>query len=1461
MAAAVRAPGATPRFDERTSTVKETAFMTMKLPGKRCAATNARVRKTALVGAAATALIAATPALHAATPGTDATTLQAAVRNALRSPLGARLSLAALREASGMPVSLAVSSSIDFTNSDDITVGPDQVAIPLSSTAESISIVNTGDLTGGFGIDVYTGAIDLDTALVNDSAIVSFDTGYVGLYDDAGNRVYNAYGYPAYIATGRIDSVNSLVILPRDPAESTITIDNRGSIDFADRHAIRAINPAGQSIDIANTGDITSTADSEFRSGIYARTEVFERSYAFEQTAEGELTYNSFGQVTGVVSPDVYTGEYSVLDMEYDGGSIAIENSGNIDMGTTAAPPVFGGPSPWVSVGIQAVGDGGTTILNSGDIKVDRWSSGIDVRSTATTSIRNTGRIDVGNYSAGISFSPSGLGPAGDYRLAGDIQIVNSGEIHGGVTKAELAPGEAAFVSGINVISLGSNNEYLAGIVHTNELFARYNEILGEDVYPIVDLPKARLYDTTVVNEGRIELADGAAGIFIIPRAGDSTAINSGTIIVGEGTSIARNNIQSPSAGIFQTNFSVQGLGLTESINTETGVIVTGDDGAGIRNMNIGGTSIAINEGSITVGNGTSTRVTNYSGESYDRLFQSSGITSFSVASSTLGATAYAGNSGEIVTGDLSFGIVVSGQGSRRLDPTEPTAIILNEGIVTTGDNSSGLFGLGNNVTTINSGSVTIGDLDLSAFQPHPVYTADEFAQQGFGIAASGNGLSEAVNYGQITTGDGTVGAAAWMNYAGYGYAAQLLQGEEGTITTGDDAIGALVVGNYAATLVNEGRITVGRDSVGVDVTAGSVNLRGNTTATVIDGALFASNAGIIETGDASVGLRMRGVIQDAPYSGEVLVFDPPGCSYFQPPCDIRYELIEGTADIEGVAYLVNSGTIRTGSASTAVEITGRADEMLGAQLFNTGTIQAGVDGSGTAIRINADNDLDSYVVNVGTIGGSIVFGDGNDTLVNTQLLDSTGLVTSTGNLALSGAVIDFGAGDNRLEVDRGLITLTGGDSRVIGADAIMTLATIEARNGVAGSTLTFDGNLSGSLTFGTDLASGGDADRLFVGGDVTDGSSLSFVLNPLEQLKGDVDFTVLTVDGDNAGALSIAGVTGQFADSLLSAEVRTDEATGEVQIGARFGMGHMAIAAASATTMAQSWWLQSVESFDKRNMHLLSAAKDAGWAAWASVFHEEGTLSPDNALQDVSFDQKVSALQAGIQWTGEVGGGRLVAGPVFGYGDARANANANLGSASGDVNSYGLNVSYKLEQGLYVDASWQAMTMETDFRTPGTASGATGQSDADGDGFNVEVGYQYGLPSGLALVPQLQYASVDVELDDFASSDGVYDFTGVGGKASQLRAGVAVLKTFETENGFVTPVANLNYLYSSDGESALRSNGVYFENDASGSGYRAELGIAGRYKAWDITGRVGVTDTSVSDFLLSTNVAVRYRW
>jgi outer membrane autotransporter protein len=1420
------------------------------------------------VGAAATALIAVSPSLHAAAVDAQAATLQAAVRNALRMPVRERARVAGAWGAlNAGKVGLADSRKIEIGNVDPITVGPDQTALGASSVDEDIVLVNSGDLTGGIGIDVSTGALDPDAVLYS----VSFTSGpsignFAPIYDDAGNPIVQ-YGYPVAVPTATFTTNANFVVFAPDSRASTVRIDNRGSIAFSGSDAIRATNPAGQLIDIVNSGDITSTADTNSRAGIYASTEVYGYTTSSTKTAEGEFTYNANGQLTGVVAPDEFEVNRDYNDMVYDGGAISIRNDGDIDMGTVSAPPADPfGSRRWSAAGIYTRGDGGTEIVNTGDITVDRWSAGIHAVSTAATSISNSGRIEIGNYSTGISFAPS-KGEAGYYRLGGNVDVVNDGEIRGGIDKDAALPGEAAFVTGIGVASLGSNNATYANLAHLNELYAGYNEILGSEYFTLFDLPQLRLYDTTVVNRGSIELLDGATGISVFPAAGTSTVVNEGRIVVGDGDSIFQFNVEQLSVGMRQITV---GLGPTISMNSESGVIVTGDQSAGIWNQSSnGGDAIAINEGSITTGDGGTGSVPNwYTGEPYDRLFQSFGMRSNSVAP-VWGATAYARNSGDITVGELAIGIGVSGQGIRIVDVTEPTAIGVNEGGIAAGDNSTGMLVLGTTTSVFNSGSVSIGDLDLGAYTPRPGTTGDEFAQLGIGLASWGLGTASLANYGSVATGDGTIGAFArtyvsGFPYAvGYGYNAQLLQDSEGVITTGDHSVGALVVGNTAAALVNEGRVTTGDASIGVDVAAGNAILRyGETTATVIEGELIVSNAGIVETGDGSIGVRVAGVKKDVEYSGTVRVRlpDPPVCNPYY--CVYQYEYVEvaGAVDVIGTSYLVNTGAIRTGAGSTAIEITGAADDARGLQLFNAGSIQAGPDGKGVAIRINDGNDIDSYVINVGSIAGDVIFGSGDDRLVNTLSVDAAGRVTSTGNITMNGSVIDFGGGDNRFEVDQGVITVAGGDNRVTGADLILTQATIDARSGAAGSTLVLDGNLTGSFTFATDLAAGG-ADRLVIGGDVAGGSDIGVVLNPTEQLKGDFDFTVISFGGGNANAPLYAGATGRFADSIVRAEANLDAASGDVVVSTRFGMGHMAIAAASATTMAQNWWLQSVESFDKRNLHRLSGADENGIAVWSSVFHEEGTIRPDNALQNVDFDQKVSAIQAGVQWTGEIGRGRLSAGPIVGQGDARANPNANVGSARGDVNSYGLAASYLLEQGLYVDASWQKMTMDTDLRTPGTASGAKGRTDADGDGWNLETGYSYRLASGLVLVPQIQYASVDVELDDFTSSDGTYGFTDAGGVATLLRAGVAVLRTFETDNGFITPMADLNFLDFADGDSALRSNGVGFANDTSGTGYRAEFGIAGRYKAWDITGRVGVTDTSASDYLLSTNIAVRYRW
>jgi len=545
-------------------------------------------------------------------------------------------------------------------------------------------------------------------------------------------------------------------------------------------------------------------------------------------------------------------------------------------------------------------------------------------------------------------------------------------------------------------------------------------------------------------------------------------------------------------------------------------------------------------------------------------------------------------------------------------------------------------------------------------------------------------------------------------------------------------------------------------------------------------------------------------------------------------------------------------------SAGQALVTGGLAANEQGLHLFNTGTIDAGQGGS-AAISLNAENALDSYVVNVGTIAGDITFGAGDDRLMHTLMVNDAGQVTHSGNIVMNDSVIDFGAGENRFDIDQGLISVTGGENLITGADLFLIGASIDARNNAADSTLTIYGNVSGGLLFGADISNSG-ADQLIITGDVADGSSMAVVINATEQLSGETSTTLITIDGDNgSSAPTLAGVTGNFAGSLLGAEVVYED--GEVMVTTTFGMGHMATSAASATTMAQHWWMQSAGSLDRRDMQQFAGQEDSGLSAWAATFHEEGSVDPTNDLQDVSFDQKVSGLQAGIDWKANLGGGSFNIGPVFSYGNASATQNANLASATGDASAYGLNAGFRFGNGLYVNATWQQMSMEIGFRTPGTLSSAIGSTDAEGNGFNMELGYAHKLASGLTLAPQLQYASVDVDVDDFTSSDDVYVFSDMGGKHSLLRAGLSVFKTFETTNGSITPLVDVSYLDATDGESTISSNGIVFGNDTSGSGYRAEFGVSGRYKAWDIAARVGVADTTAMKSALSSNLTARYRW
>ena len=142
------------------------------------------------------------------------------------------------------------------------------------------------------------------------------------------------------------------------------------------------------------------------------------------------------------------------------------------------------------------------------------------------------------------------------------------------------------------------------------------------------------------------------------------------------------------------------------------------------------------------------------------------------------------------------------------------------------------------------------------------------------------------------------------------------------------------------------------------------------------------------------------------------------------------------------------------------------------------------------------------------------------------------------------------------------------------------------------------------------------------------------------------------------------------------------------------------------------------------------------------NAFHDEGSIEP-TADQNLSFNQTLNGLQAGVTWATKMGNGSLSISPAFALGTAKANMNANLASADGDMEAYGINVNYRSQSGFYLDAGYQKMEADIDLMASALAEATTGMTEAEADGFNIEAGYTWAMKSGLSIEPQVQYSTV----------------------------------------------------------------------------------------------------------------------
>ncbi|WP_299594167.1 hypothetical protein [uncultured Microbulbifer sp.] len=1364
----------------------------------------------------------------------------------------------------------SATGDINISNAGSIDAGDVAYGVRSHTDSGDIGISNTGDIALGadsVGISATTAA---NAELVYQYGY-SVDNG-VSYRPTSGAPGTSKYKAPAYFHSST-EYVGK--IFNADGGDSRIQIANAGTITVgAAGTGILAHNPSGDEIIIDNSGDITVGAG-EGGAGIDASAMAgFSTQYTVEY-AQTPGCGGFFGPPceplpyeTNVVPGDgVEAGDaWYATDLDGDGietptkhyynqtvkegrgyvedlGDITIVNSGTIDI--TAATG---------ATAINAATMGATAIENSGSILVGADSTGIRTSGVGETQVINSGDIQlVGDSSRGmrissyvyhILFGNDSIGNEEIYGgfdrevlndtyagFGGDTNVLNSGSITGTMDKADvLVYNEAGDLETINPylvtsvgISVSTTNSNLKGTdlpfaAYGPESLAAWEERTGTE---LSYRDSIEFFETNVVNTGDIAMGDLSTGIRLSATYGEATIINSGSVSVGDGVLGERFDTYNP-VRVHSVAIAADPGGDSWAnntvINTADGVVSAGELGKGLIAASVGGDAMVINDGTVTVGSGAVIEASDHRETAF--TINSAGLQS----STVLGIDSYAmvANNGTVTTGDNSAGI----QATNATGPGfftnafegQATAVAVNTGQISSGDHSFGLAVGGASSLGYNSGDITIGSGD---------FYSTNYSMGSAAMASAGglqmNRYSTLVNAGTITTGDDTAGIFA----QGF-YMAAAVQLEGGEIVTGDDTFGMHAIGYVQAATQNAGSITTGDNSFGMRTYA-----------------IYASavNSGDITVGDNAIGVQVTGAS----------------------------------------AYAVNTGNITTGDNSTAMSVFSGGSP---AFVVNTGTITTGANGVALDVRGQHFEDLETgevapnQILNYGNITGSIITGDGADYLKNGVAVNQYGLVTSAGRITLNDAVIDMGDGVNTFVNEVGDILFSGDSVIDLGAQGQMinlssgaNYITFNGVNGVVGDTLTINGDVvfngrydnSGELI--VDVA-GGSSDRIVINGDMVaqevfnsgETRSLSVRLGMVvtEQAQGEITTgPVLQVNGDvEADAVQFAGFGGQFADTILSAELQQDGG-GNWVIAYTAGLSNLGAAASSVSHLAENMWMKSasVQFDEQRGASSSELGRQQGLRAWSTMFHSDSDVEVSGAVasQALGFTQQLGGQMAGATYTTRIGDHWVSVSPMVGLGTADGNQVDQQSGALLDTKSYGISGNWNLGA-FYASAMYQVMDFDANIQAYDSVAATSGQAH----GFSLTGGWRHQLESGLSLTSFAQWDDVKMEMDAFASSDGAYNYATDLGNSKRARLGVSLSKSFSMPEGYAMPYVTFSVADRVTNDTHdLHSNGVAFTSDVSGNGFNIDFGVDGRYRVWDIKGGLGVHSGEVDKNGLSAKFSV----
>ncbi|MDC2888746.1 autotransporter outer membrane beta-barrel domain-containing protein [Psychrosphaera algicola] len=749
----------------------------------------------------------------------------------------------------------SVSGDIEIENDGALTIGDRAKGISVTTQSGDVEIDNTGDLATGYNaqaISVGTGSV-VKNVFQYDHTWSETETVKV---DGNDQKITREHIY------------NDITFYNVDSSDTEVTIENSGALTVgAGSNGVFGHNPSGDSVSITNTGDVTLT-EGIGGGAIVASTVNLAQSYYNEidedknktVVAEGAVVIGSKfvdNEEVMLYSEVTYKYYHNVREYVGDRGDIEITNDGDIDLAAATQ-----------AVGIYTAGNGSTNIVNNGDLIISKDSVGIMAAGLGETYVGSNGDINLTesgsvainvNHVATYSSSNVEVGAVGVNadvitqfagQGEGDATIINSGDIEltQDNTTAEftkyvyndlgekIALAEVPFTTtGIQLTAMGAN------VSSTATVAAHYGR--GDD--EVLGASSVVFSKSTIINDGDIKLGDKSNAISVKQRFGEVEITNNATIEVGKGfhhnAPETYNAFWVYSHGIRASNSTVEGFASHRIINSETGVIITGDLGQGIFSQSWHGASYVKNDGYIKVGNGHTVGPAEGGRDSYNHRHS---IAMTSAVAGGLDAYSVAINNGEIVTGEMAHGIFVSNVSTTKDNfenvEYDYTASAKNFGTVTTGDNANGMVIFGLYAYGLNEGDITIGsngpnDNNLDIFD------------RGAGMRALGNAWSDQnggiqsalINKGSITGGEYVSGMENRAVFAG------TINFGQGIIETGDDSFGMSTVGLYQAYTVNAGVINVGNESDGMRAESYASN---------------AINVGELQFGNQSSGMHTLGL-------------------------------------------------------------------------------------------------------------------------------------------------------------------------------------------------------------------------------------------------------------------------------------------------------------------------------------------------------------------------------------------------------------------------------------------------------------------------------------------------------------------------------------------------------------------------------------------------------------------------